>query len=126
MLAQLLVLVFAPFLALITLAVSSPNRALSWAEPLATGAGLWGSKVEGRVGLQGWDRSEVALVAAIGKDSGDEGVALEVRPVAGGLAIEVRIPPPGRVPESRQSSVCHLAIRVPRRFLQAGRLSSDG
>ncbi len=126
MLAQLLVLIFAPLLALITLGESTPSRAPAWAEPLVMGGRLWIRQMDGHVAVQDWERSEVALVAAFHDGSGRERAELEVRQVAEGLEVGVRIPRWGFIHGFQRSPTCDLAIRVPRRLIAAGGLPIDG
>ncbi len=127
MLAQLLSLFFAPlfFLASLTLGAQAPSRTLARTEPLAMGGRLWIQQVDGRVSLQGWDRPEVSLVAEFHDGSGGEKAELEVRPVGGGLEIEVRIPRHRFTFGFHRTPVCHLTLKVPRRLNVAAR-SVDG
>ncbi len=126
MLAQLLVLIFAPLLALLTLGEPAPSRTPAWAEPLVLGARLWIKHAEGHVAVQGWDRPEVALVACLRDGNGNGRAELEVRQVPEGLEVAVRIPRQGFILGFQQSPNCDLAIRVPRRWIPAGGLSKDG
>jgi hypothetical protein len=125
-LAQFLVLIFAPLFALITLGEPAPSGIPAWAEPLVTGGRLWIKQMDGPVVVQGWDRSEVALVACLHDGSGGGRAELEVRQVPEGLEIEVRIPRQDFLFGFQRSLGCDLAIRVPRRWIAAGGLSKDG
>lgn len=126
MLAQLIVLIFAPLFALITLVEPTLSRTPAWAEPVALGARLWIRQMEGHVAVQGWDRSEVALVACLRDGRGNGWAELEVRQVAEGLELQVRVPRRSFILGFRRSLGCDVAIRVPRRLTAAGGLSIEG
>ncbi len=127
MLAQLLSLFFAPlfFLATLSLGAQTPSRRVERTEPLAMGAKLWIQQVDGRVALQGWDRPEVSLVAEFHDGSAGDKAELQVRPVKGGLEIEVRVPRHRFIFGFHRAPVCHLTLKVPRRLNVAAR-SVDG
>jgi len=119
-LAQLLVLVFAPLLALITLAEPMPGRASVGAEPLTLAARLWIGQVGGSVAVRAWGRPEIALVAAIHDGKGGARVELEVRQAAHGLEIAVRIPKQSNLLGIHRAPHCELMIKAPRPWAGKG------
>ena len=127
MLAQILSLFFAPlfFLASLTLGAETPGHILQRTDPLPMGAKLWIRQGDGRVELQGWDRPEVSLRAEFHDGTGGEKAELAVRPVSGGLEIEVRIPRHRFVLGFHRPPLCHLSLKVPRRLNVVAR-SVDG
>jgi len=109
------------FCAAALLPAAQPARMETRTEALVMGAKLWISQGDGKVGVQGWDRPEVQLMAEFVPGSGRREAELEVRRVAGGLEIQVqqRRRHPflffgfGRFREP----VCNLTLRVPRKLL---------
>lgn len=126
MLAQLIVLIFAPLFALITLGEPSPGRMSAWAAPLAMGVQLWIGQMDGQVAVQGWDRSEVALVVSLHDGDGGGRAELEVRQASHGLEIAVRIPRQSDLLGLHRAPHCQLMIKMPRRGLGAGAIPARG
>lgn len=120
MLAQLIVLIFAPLFALISLGEPVPSRTSVWAEPLAMGVRLWIRQMDGQVAVQGWDRSEVALVVSFHAGDGGGRAELEVRQASYGLEIAVRIPRQSDLLGLHRAPHCQLMIKTPRRGHEAG------
>lgn len=126
MLAQLIVLIFAPLFALIALGEPVPSRTSAWAEPLAMGVRFWIGQMDGQVAVQGWDRSEVALVVSFHDGDGGGRAELEVRQAFHGLEIAVRIPRQSDLLGLHRAPHCQLLIRTPRRGNGAGAIRAEG
>lgn len=106
-----------PTLALSLGAGSLNDRTETRREPLAMGAKLWVKQKDGRVEVQGWDRTEVEVVAEFRDSSRGERVELNLHRVTEGLEIELKHPTgPHFVFGSYSSARCHLVIKVPRKL----------
>lgn len=106
-----------PFLALHLAASALTEQTETRREPLAMGAKLWVKQKDGRVEIQGWDRSEVEVVGTFLDSSRGERVLLDLHRVAEGLEIELRHPKDTHFTfGSYTSARCNLVIKVPRKL----------
>jgi DUF4097 and DUF4098 domain-containing protein YvlB len=105
----------------LALAGAQPVRVETRTDALPMGARLWIIQGDGKVDVQGWDRPEVQLTAEFIRTPEGQETKLEVSRVDGGLKVEVHHPRRHNFNlfnlfRGRQTPVCNLTLKVPRRL----------